>query len=84
MIPHVIAAALKLNRMQAASATCAPIQITADFTDTCPEGIGRDLVRSTAPSNLRSVISFHVQPAPRIKKAPSPHPTKIHKSLKAN
>jgi hypothetical protein len=47
---------------------------------TCPEGIGRDFVRATAASKSRSVMSFHVQPAPRIRKAPMAQPTTIQRS----
>ena len=34
-------------------------------------GIGRERVRSTLASRSRSVMSFQVQPAPRITKAPT-------------
>ena len=39
-------------------------------TPTCPEGIGRERVRSTRASRSRSTMSFQVQPAPRIANAP--------------
>ena len=41
------------------------------MTLTCPAGIGRERVRSTLASRSRSVISFQVQPAPRMTKAPT-------------
>src|SRR5581483_7805891 len=39
-------------------------------TLTWPDGIGRERVRSTFASRSRSVMSFQVQPAPRMAKAP--------------
>src|SRR5258708_39163257 len=39
-------------------------------TLTCPAGIGRERVRSTNASRSRSVMSFQVQPAPRMANAP--------------
>ena len=44
-------------------------------TLTCPAGIGRDRVRSTRASRSRSVMSFQVQPAPRMTKAPMKNST---------
>jgi formate hydrogenlyase subunit 3/multisubunit Na+/H+ antiporter MnhD subunit len=48
--------------------------------DVCPEGSGRERVRATAASMSRSVRSFQVQPAPRIRKAPSVQPAAIQRS----
>jgi len=47
---------------------------------TWPDGIGREAVRATDPSMSRSVMSFQVQPAPRIRTAPTPQPAAIHRS----
>ena len=49
----------------------------------CPEGIGRERVRLTLASISRSVMSFHVQPAPRIRIAPSAQAMTIHRSRHA-
>ena len=45
------------------------------MTVTWPDGIGRERVRSTLPSRSRSTMSFQVQPAPRIAKAPMKNST---------
>ncbi len=66
--------------MQKARSDCATAQSSAWRAVTCPEGMGRDRVRATAPSKSRSVISFHVQPAPRISTAPIAQPATIHRS----
>ncbi len=79
-IPRMIAAGSKVSRMAKAISACAHIHATACVTDTAPEGMGRERVRATAPSMWRSVMSFQVQPAPRIRKAPMPQPAKIHAS----
>ena len=76
-----MAAVLKVSRIARATSAWASIQAAACVGETCPEGIGRERVRSTAASILRSVMSFQVQPAPRIRKAPSALATKIHRSL---
>ena len=75
-----MAAWLKLSKMAKASRHCASIQAAACLVLTCPDGMGRERVRSTAPSKSRSVISFQVQPAPRISQAPKPQAMKIHRS----
>ncbi len=49
-------------------------------TVTWPEGIGRDRVRATSASMSRSVMSFQVQPAPRITKAPIAMAGNSHRS----
>ncbi len=49
---------------------------------TCPDGIGRDRVRSTLPSRSRSVMSFQVQPAPRMTKAPTKNSATSHGSVR--
>jgi hypothetical protein len=75
-----MAAPLKVRRMQKASSDWITAQPRACRGVTCPEGIGRDLVRATAASKSRSVMSFQVQPAPRIRKAPMAQPTTIQPS----
>src|SRR5438874_952431 len=52
------------------TSACSTRKTTAAVTLTCPEGIGRERVRSTRPSMSRSTRSFQVQPAPRITMAP--------------
>ena len=42
---------------------------------TWPDGIGRERVRSTCASRSRSTMSFQVQPAPRMAKAPTKNST---------
>ena len=49
---------------------CSTIQISAPRSLTSPAGSGRPRVRSTRASILRSTMSFQVQPAPRMAKAP--------------
>ncbi len=49
---------------------CATRNAIAALTLTCPDGIGRERVRSTLASMSRSIRSFQVQPAPRITMAP--------------
>src|ERR1700692_271818 len=49
-------------------------------TLTWPAGIGRDRVRSTSASRSRSVMSFQVQPAPRMAKAPTKNSARIRGS----
>ena len=66
--------------MQNAMSDWITAQTSACFAVTWPEGIGRDAVRATLPSKSRSVMSFHVQPAPRIRKAPMPQPRMIQAS----
>ena len=66
--------------MQNAISACAHIQTSAPFTLTCPEGIGRERVRSTLPSKSLSLTSFQVQPAPRMSQAPMPQPAAIQRS----
>ena len=47
------------------------------MTETWPAGIGRERVRSTLASRSRSVMSFQVQPAPRIANAPMKNKTTV-------
>src|SRR6202047_2620235 len=65
--------AKRLNCSSTASPinACATRNASACGTLTCPAGIGRDRVRSTLASRSRSVMSFQVQPAPRMAKAPT-------------
>ena len=49
-----------------------------------PLRTGLQRVRATAASNSRSVMSFQVQPAPRITAAPMVQPRKIHRSRQPN
>jgi len=70
----------KVTRMPKETSDWITAQASACLVLTCPEGIGREAVRATEPSILRSVMSFQVQPAPRIRKAPMPQPAKIHRS----
>ena len=73
-----MAAGLKVSRMPNASSACAQIHRIAAATLTCPAGMGRAAVRATEPSIPRSVMSFQVQPAPRMRNAPMAQPAKIH------
>ncbi len=57
------------------------MKASACFTLTWPEGIGRVAVRATLPSISRSVMSFQVQPAPRIAVAPMPNSTPYQISI---
>ena len=57
------------------TSACSSMKTVACATVTWPEGIGRERVRSTSPSRLRSTRSFQVQPAPRMAKAPMKNST---------
>ena len=65
----------KLRRIAKATSACATIQAAACRGVTCPDGSGRERVRATRASMSRSVRSFQVQPAPRIRTAPSAQPS---------
>src|SRR3984957_7479486 len=67
-----VATAKRLNCSSTRSPinACTTRKTSACGTLTCPAGIGRDRVRSTLASRSRSVMSFQVQPAPRMAKAP--------------
>jgi len=54
---------------------CRTRKASACLTLTWPAGIGRERVRSTLASRSRSVMSFQVQPAPRMTKAPMKNST---------
>ncbi|MGY4329748.1 hypothetical protein ACVWWG_004165 [Bradyrhizobium sp. LB7.2] len=56
---------------------CATMKASACFALTWPDGSGRERVRSTLSSRSRSVMSFQVQPAPRITKAPTKNRTMV-------
>jgi hypothetical protein len=71
---------LNVSRMQKARSDWITSHAKACCAVTCPDGIGRDLVRATAASKSRSVMSFQVQPAPRIRKAPMAQPRTIQRS----
>ncbi len=79
-MPKAMAVVLNVNRIPNAINACAHIQITAPLRLTCPDGMGREAVRATDPSKSRSVMSFQVQPAPRINHAPRAHPIAIQAS----
>ena len=57
---------------------CAARNTAAAFTLTWPDGIGRERVRATLASRSRSRMSFQVQPAPRITKAPTKNSATCH------
>ena len=59
---------------------CSTRKTAAAGTLTCPEAIGRERVRSTRRSRSRSTMSFQVQPAPRIAKAPTKNSKTCHAS----
>src|SRR5579863_3524751 len=69
-IPVATAKRLNCNSTARPIKACATRKTSACGTLTCPAGIGRDFVRSTLASRSRSVMSFQVQPAPRMAKAP--------------
>ena len=73
--PSAIAAALKVSRMHEGEQRLRhhPDQRLLR-TLTCPDGIGRDRGARHRPSMSRSVMSFQVQPAPRISNAPIAQP----------
>ena len=75
--------AKRLNCSSTASpiSACTTRNASACATLTCPAGIGRDRVRSTLASRSRSVMSFQVQPAPRITKAPMKNSTITQRQL---
>jgi hypothetical protein len=59
-----------VSRIASPASDSAIMKPAACGTVTCPDGIGRERVRATCASMSRSVMSFQVQPAPRITKAP--------------
>ncbi len=61
---------LNWSSTQSPTNACSTRNRSARFTLTWPAGIGRERVRSTIASRSRSVMSFQVQPAPRMAKAP--------------
>src|SRR3981189_23880 len=69
-IPHPIAKRLNCSSTARPTSACSTRNTTACGTLTCPAGIGRERVRSTNASRSRSVMSFQVQPAPRMANAP--------------
>src|SRR5947209_5034985 len=70
-MPVIIATRLNWSRTASPISACATRKTNACRTLTWPAGIGRDLVLSTLASRSRSVMSFQVQPAPRMTKAPT-------------
>src|ERR1700744_2616064 len=70
-MPVAIAKRLNCRSTTRPTSACATRKASACFTLTCPAGIGRERVRSTLASRSRSVMSFQVQPAPRMAKAPA-------------
>ncbi len=69
-----------LNVISTAKPTsaCNTRKTAAETTLTWPEGIGRERVRSTLASRSRSTMSFQVQPAPRMAKAPMKNRHEVH------
>ena len=65
-MPVKIAKRLNCSSTASPISACATRNTNACATLTCPAGIGRERVRSTLASRSRSVMSFQVQPAPRI------------------
>ncbi len=61
---------LNVTRIISPTSDSATMKAPACQTLTWPEGIGRERVRATSASMRWSVMSFQVQPAPRITKAP--------------
>jgi hypothetical protein len=70
----------RVSRISNAIAACVAIHSSAALAVTCPEGSGRERVRATCASILRSVKSFQVHPAPRIRNAPSVQAITSHRS----
>ena len=81
-MPNPMVNRLKVNKMPKAISICTISQTAACLLVTCLDGRGRDLVRATSASNFTSEMSFHVQPAPRIRKAPMAQPKAIHISVR--
>jgi hypothetical protein len=71
---------LNCSRIAKPTSACATRKIAAALTLTWPDGIGRERVRATMASRLRSTMSFQVQPAPRITNAPTKKRTTCHGS----
>ena len=69
-MPVAIAKRLNCSNTAKPISACATRNASACLTPTCPAGIGRERVRSTLASRSRSVMSFQVQPAPRMTKEP--------------
>ena len=74
-MPVMIAKRLNCSSTASPISACSTRKTSACDTLTWPAGIGRDRVRSTLASRSRSVMSFQVQPAPRITKAPMKNST---------
>ncbi len=70
-MPVQIVKALNCSSTARPTSACATRKPAAAWTLTCPDGIGRERVRSTLASRSRSTMSFQVQPAPRMAKAPT-------------
>src|SRR6201985_3713977 len=74
-IPVSTAKRLNCSSTISPISACSTRTAPACATLTCPAGIGRERVRSTCASRSRSVMSFQVQPAPRMAKAPMKNST---------
>ena len=83
-MPSAMASGGKLSRIRKAASAWATIQTSAWRGVTWREGSGRERVRATAASISRSVRSFQVQPAPRIRRAPIAQPAAIQRSKGRN
>src|SRR4026208_1988965 len=69
-MPGATVKRLNWIRTKKPTSAWATMNIVACATVTCPDGIGRERVRSTRPSRPRSTRAFPVQPAPRMAHAP--------------
>ena len=69
-MPTPMAKRLNWQSTSSPTSACNTRNTKAAGTLTCPDGIGRDRVRSTRASMSRSTRSFQVQPAPRMTMAP--------------
>ena len=79
-MPVITAKRLNCSSTASPIRACSTRNAKACDALTWPAGIGRDRVRSTLASRSRSVMSFQVQPAPRITKAPMKNSTTTHAS----
>jgi hypothetical protein len=78
-IPVAMVKPLNCSSTRSPTSAWATRNAAAWVTLTWPEGIGRERVRSTRPSRSRSTMSFQVQPAPRIAKAPMKNSRRCHR-----
>ena len=81
--PNTTVSQLNCSSTSKPTSAWATMNSVAFITLTCPEGIGRERVRSTLSSMSRSTMSLKVQPAPRITTAPAKHSSSAHQSKPA-